>query len=65
MCIFGLSYLQEYINTAFISRTAAVKTVNLSHQIQSLMKETQRNYFAWQLPYLTTRKAGQLHKYQQ
>lgn len=63
--MFGLSYLQEYINTAFISRMAAVKTVNLSQHIQGLIKETQRNYFVWQLSYLTSREVGQLHRSQQ
>lgn len=63
--MFGLQYLQEYINTAFISRMAAVKTVNLCQKIQSLIKETHRTYFVWQLSYLASRKAGQLHGSQQ
>lgn len=29
--MFGLQYLQEYINTAFISRMAAVETENLEN----------------------------------
>lgn len=44
--MFGLSYLQKYINPfIFISQIAAVKATNFFQHIQSLIKETEELFY--------------------